>query len=89
MTEITVLGQSFCPWCIKAKKLLPKLRKKKGVIRASYFTLYQHYKSPKTRKRINRALFLKKGYDYIPIVIINDRFVGGYDALLKFYKNLK
>ena len=88
MYKIIVLGQDFCPFCVKAKDLLKKIRKKKLVSSASYYSLDKYYKSPSSRAKIRKANKLAGNYGFIPIVIINDTFVGGYDKLLKFYKYL-
>ena len=71
--SIIILGNSTCPHCIQAKKLL---RKK---------SLPFHFlESIASTEKFFQLLF--KRYPYSPKIIINGKFIGGYDELVKYLK---
>lgn len=71
--SIVILGKSTCTHCTEAKKLL----RKKGVP-------YHFLESTVSSEKFFQLLF--KRYPYSPKVIVNGKFIGGYDELVKYLK---
>ena len=50
--EIAIFGRSYCPYCLKAKKLLYKLKSKTKKITGRYFDLKTYSGKYKNKKRM-------------------------------------
>lgn len=71
--KIQVYGKQNCPWCVKATELLTS----KGL----RFTYTDVLKDMSVGELVN----LKTLYDMntVPIIVINDKLIGGYTDLVK------
>ena len=71
----TILGADYCPWCNKARQIL------------------EFKKIPFKYLDINREIYYKEflipgvmQHKTIPKIIYNNKFIGGFDDLLKHLK---
>lgn len=88
--NIYVYGRSYCPYCLKAKILLNKLKRKikkklfngrtVPCVVGGYSDLKRMADNTDTHEDDVRYL-LAGNYKYIPIVRMNGRFLGGYCEL--------
>lgn len=78
----TVIIKQNCPYSINAVSLLKKNKKKHKVV--DYFKL-----SGKIRKDISEVIKDQNNIDYLyhPKIFKNDKFIGGFDKLLKILPN--
>lgn len=78
----TVIIKQNCPYSINAVSLLKKNKKKHKVV--DYFKL-----SEKIRKDISEVIKDQNNIDYLyhPKIFKNDKFIGGFDKLLKILPN--
>ena len=66
MTEITVYGAPWCPWCMKAKEFLEKHKVKFE---------WKDVQNPDFAKEA----FSKSGQEGIPVIDINGEIIIGFD----------
>ncbi|MEK6556438.1 MAG: glutaredoxin 3 [Bdellovibrionota bacterium] len=69
MAKITLYSADWCPFCVRAKRLLEG----KGVA----FDEVNVDKQPGKREE----MVAKTGYKTIPMIFINDKFIGGFSEL--------
>jgi len=70
MKSVTIYTKNYCPYCVKAKKLLEK----KG---AAFKEINVEESDPATIQ----ALFSKTGFRTVPQIFIGDECIGGCDQL--------
>lgn len=81
MNKVIIYTSQACPYCIKAKKLLKMLNLEYEEINSDNnfdemcLNLSQKYNQPNVST--------------VPQIIINDRYIGGYDDLERMYKTKK
>lgn len=68
---IIIYGASYCVYCTKAREYLDKKKKK--------YTYVDINKVKNYRKNI---FPLTDNYEYIPVIFINGKFIGGYSELI-------
>ena len=78
MNKIEIYTSQTCPYCIKAKKLLKSLGLdyKETDVTDSFEEM-----SADIQKRFNKKIMT------IPQIIINDKYIGGFDDLNALYKS--
>jgi glutaredoxin 3 len=69
MANVTVYTADWCPYCVRAKRLLSE----KGI----EFTDVNVDKEPGKREELVR----KTGHKTNPMIFINDQFIGGFSEL--------
>ena len=69
MTKVMIYTTTYCPYCYAAKALLNS----KGV----KYKEIDVTKDPKMKRKVMEEL----GWKTVPIILINDRVIGGYDDL--------
>lgn len=69
MTKVMIYTTTYCPYCYAAKALFNS----KGVT----YDEIDVTKDPKMKRKIMEEL----GWKTVPIILINDRVIGGYDDL--------
>ena len=69
MAKITLYSADWCPFCVRAKRLLEG----KGVA----FDEVNVDQSPGKREE----MVAKTGHKTIPMIFINDKFIGGFSEL--------
>ena len=68
---IIIYGASYCHWCQEAKKHLDEKGKK------------YKYVDIQEVKDYNKTIYpLTDNYKYIPVIFVDGKFIGGYDALV-------
>ena len=78
MNKIEIYTSQTCPYCIKAKKLLKSLGLdyKETDVTDSFEEM-----AADIQKRFNKKIMT------IPQIIINDKYIGGFDDLNALYKS--
>lgn len=74
MTKIIIYSKVPCPYCVNAKNLLDSLNLKFQEIDLTH--------NPEELM----ALVQKTNHRTVPQIFINDKFIGGYDSLLKLHQ---
>jgi glutaredoxin len=88
----TIYGKKDCEYCYKIKEFLENKFKKTRKIIIRYYDIDELIKDKIIK---NYREFQEKMkpfiYDHItvPIIFVNDKFVGGYDNFMEFYKKIK
>lgn len=77
MKKVTIYCWTYCPYCIKAKKLLNK----KGIA-------YEEIVIDNDAAAL-KALQLKTGSGTVPQIFVDDVFVGGCDDLYRLHNSGK
>ena len=72
-----IYTKSHCPYCVKAKDLLDKLK-----------ITYQEF-SLNDNVDLHKKLITETNQRTVPYLYINERFIGGYDQLSSLHKNGK
>lgn len=75
--KIVVYGADYCPYCTKAKSLLET--------RGKQFT-WVDTETPEGDKQ-RAVVAAKHNWQTIPMIFVDDKFVGGYDDMCKKLKN--
>lgn len=77
MNKIEIYTSQTCPYCIKAKRLLQMLKLE-----------YTEYNIDNSFDEMCKTLEEKynKPISTVPQIIINDKYIGGYDDLEKLHK---
>lgn len=75
MTKIKVYTSDFCAFCTQAKMLLTQL----GLA----FEEIDLSNDPETRLRLSQE---NNGYRTVPMIFIDDEFIGGYQELRELQK---
>ena len=82
--NLTVYGRKSCPYCIKMKKILDNIKN------SIYYDIDELIKNKIVKNlkgfQKNMKPFIDD-YSMIPIIFINDIFIGGYDDFIKLFKN--
>ena len=80
MNNIDIYTSQTCPYCIKAKKLLKTLglEYKETDVTESFDEMAANFEA-----RFNKKVMT------IPQIVINDKYVGGFDDLNALYKSGK
>lgn len=80
MNKIEIYTSQTCPYCIKAKKLLKTLglEYQETDVTDNFDEMAQDIE-----KRFNKKIMT------IPQIVINDKYVGGFDDLNELYKSNK
>lgn len=81
MNNIEIYTTESCPYCIKAKKLFKMLSLN-----------YKEHNVEKSFDKMLKTLEQKHGLtgiSTVPQIIINGKYVGGYDDLEQLYKTQK
>ena len=82
--NLTVYGRKYCPYCIEMKKI------QKSIKNSVYYDIDEliENKIVKNFKEFQKNMkpFIED-YPMIPIVFVNDTFIGGYDDFIKLFKN--
>ena len=80
MNNIEIYTSQTCPYCIKAKKLLKTLglEYKETEVTESFDEMAANFEA-----RFNKKVMT------IPQIVINDKYVGGFDDLNALYKSGK
>ena len=78
MNNIEIYTSQTCPYCIKAKKLLKTLglEYKETDVTESFDEMSANFET-----RFNKKVMT------IPQIVINDKYVGGFDDLNALYKS--
>lgn len=75
--SITIYGLDYCEYCMKAKKLVKALKKKRPFRNIKFeYTKFKKEDDP------------KPSYKYIPKILVNLKFIGGYDNLKRLIKKI-
>lgn len=77
---LKVYGRSGCPYCVKAKALMEKL-KEQGYFREATYIDYQELGWGKEEL----SQVAKHQIQTVPVVLINDVYIGGYSDLHSRY----
>ena len=81
--NLTVYGRKYCPYCIEMKKI------QKSIKNSVYYDIDEliENKIVKNFKEFQKNMkpFIED-YPMIPIVFVNDTFIGGYDDFIKLFK---
>lgn len=80
MNKIEIYTSNTCPYCIKAKKLLNILGL--DYIETDVSNAFEEM-AAELEKRFNKKVMT------IPQIIINDKYIGGFDDLNDLYKSRK
>ncbi len=80
MNKIEIYTSNTCPYCIKAKKLLNILGL--DYIETDVSNAFEEM-AAELEKRFNKKVMT------IPQIIINDKYIGGFDDLNDLYKSGK
>lgn len=77
MNKIEIYTSQTCPYCLKAKRLLQMLKLE-----------YTEHNVDNSFDEMCKNLEEKfnKSISTVPQIIINDKYIGGYDDLEKLYK---
>lgn len=80
MNKIEIYTSHTCPYCVKAKRLLQMLKLN-----------YTEHDVDESFDEMCKTLSEKFGRSVstVPQIIINDKYVGGYDDLENLYKSKK
>ncbi len=73
MAQVKVYTTSYCPWCTKAKSLLTSV--------GADFEEIDVEKNMKLREELAE----KYSWRTVPMIVVGDTFVGGYDDLKKIH----
>ena len=73
--QVKMYTTRFCGFCIAAKNLLKKLGVEFEEIPLDH--------DPKLREEISKAA---GGYSMVPMIFIDEQFIGGYTELLQIHK---
>ena len=76
MVKIELYSGPMCLYCMMAKQLLKRLD-----------LAYEEYDVRRDQAKMDEMLARSQGARTIPQVFINDRHVGGYDALSKLHRS--
>jgi|SaaInlV_100m_DNA_2_1039680.scaffolds.fasta_scaffold02730_3 glutaredoxin len=74
--NITIIGKSNCPYCIKAKSELDDRHHKD----------YKYVEYNKDFK--DKLLELNNNYEKVPMIFIDNKFIGGYNEMKEFFEKL-
>jgi len=74
--HITIIGKSNCPYCIKAKSELEDVHHKD----------YKYIEYNKDFKE--KLLELNNNYEKVPMIFIDNKFIGGYGEMKKYFDEL-
>lgn len=69
MAKVTIYSADWCPYCVRAKRLLDG----KGIT----YEEINVDREPGKREELSR----QTGHKTIPMIFINERFIGGYSEL--------
>lgn len=77
--KIKIYGKENCPWCEKAKELLDKRD-----IPYDYINISdkENFSDNDLKKLV---VEIAPGAKTVPIVLINDRWIGGYSELKEYF----
>lgn len=75
--DIKIYTTQFCPYCIRAKQLLTALNLKFESIDVG------------SDAELRNKLVQETGHMTVPIIMIDDKFIGGYDELAKLHAESK
>ena len=82
--NLTVYGRKHCHYCTEMKKI------QKSIKNSVYYDIDEliENKIVKNCKEFQKHMkpFIED-YPMIPIVFVNDTFIGGYDDFIKLFKN--
>ena len=78
MREVKIYTTQVCPYCVQAKRLLTQLK-------LPYEELGLDDK-PELRQKLSEE---NRGYRTVPMIFIDDQFIGGYTELLALHKQGK
>jgi len=73
MADIKIYTTTYCPYCKKAKELFSNLDVE--------FQEIDVTENAEERERVSK----KYNYLTVPMIVINDQFIGGYDDLAKLH----
>jgi glutaredoxin 3 len=73
MNTVTVYTTPSCPYCVRAKKLLSSLEIPFEEVDVS------------TNHELREQMAEKYEWQTVPMILIGDKFVGGYDDLVKLH----
>lgn len=76
MMHVKIYGRAGCPFCTKAKELSQEL-KDKGFITSFEYIDFVEQKIP----RLDVEKMIGREIKTVPVVLINDIFIGGYTDL--------
>lgn len=79
--KIIVFSKSGCPYCEKTKSFLQKLQLPYTDITLNPNDINYDYKKNKLFNHYNHQTF--------PIILINNKLIGGYTELINAYNSLK
>lgn len=71
--QITIYTTSYCPYCVRAKQLLSALHVP--------FTEIDVENDPVKREELTE----KYNWKTVPMIIVGDEFIGGYDDMAKLH----
>jgi glutaredoxin len=77
MKKITLYSTTYCPYCFRAKELLKNL--------ALEYTEIDVTNDSELRDRLTE----KYTWYTVPMILIGDEFIGGYDELSKLHQENK
>ncbi len=78
MREVKIYTTHICPYCVQAKRLLTQLK-------LPYEEIGLDDK-PELRQKLSQE---NRGYRTVPMIFIDDQFIGGYTELLALQKQGK
>ncbi|MGE0172785.1 MAG: glutaredoxin domain-containing protein [Oligoflexales bacterium] len=74
--EVKLYTTDYCSYCVAAKRLLDQLSIPFQEVRLD--------NDPETRERLSRE---NNGYRTVPMIFIDDKFIGGYTELAALHRN--
>ncbi len=77
MPNVIIYSQTVCPYCTSAKNLFKSLS-------VPFEEVNLDDKAPEFREKLSRE---NNGWRTVPMIFINNKFIGGFDDANKLHKN--
>ena len=78
--KVILYGRKTCPYCVKANNILKLIKKEKANISIRYLDI----EKSRNQKILENDSRVPANYITVPKIIINDKFIGGFDKLTKY-----
>jgi len=80
--KVIIYGALWCPFCVQAKEYSKKKLKSEAIfIEVDATSLKSIEHNLKLKKKLNKSVSLNS----IPVIFVNDKYVGGFDDLKNKY----
>ncbi len=83
--EVVIFSKSYCPYCLKAKKIISEYKNKINKLKIIELDKLDNYKMNK----IQDYLYKITGSRTVPKIYVNKKLIGGSDDLEKYNKDGK